>query len=134
MKNLLIFVKIIKKNKSKKHKKDKNRHNSKENRKVEKSKKNINNENDEKINSDNNDGGNNSDNIIYNNTNNIYINKDLYYYFFNMKNIPITMVDSINILGDEYCFMKSVAFFVYKDETEHLRCRNEIANYKLAKI
>ena len=63
------------------------------------------------VSSDNNDGGNNSDNIIYNNTNNIYINQVLYDYFLNMKNIPITKVDSINILGDGNMFHEKYCTF-----------------------
>ena len=41
--------------------------------------------------------------------------------------------DIIDVEPDGNCFMRCIALFIYNNENEHLRCRNEISNYLLSK-
>lgn len=74
---------------------------------------------------------NNSNNNNLGNTIN-YINQDFYNKFINMETIRKDDKDIINIIGDGNCFLRYISVFVYKDEEQHLRVRNEIPNYLLA--
>ena len=49
-----------------------------------------------------------------------------------MESISTSLVDIVKVEGDGNCFIRCLSLFIYNDETEHLRSRNEIANYLLA--
>ena len=48
-----------------------------------------------------------------------------------MINISTNEIDILIVIGDGICLMWCFALFVYKNENEHFRIRNEIASYLL---
>jgi len=82
-------------------------------------------------NNDNNDNNNNNNSIIYNLDNNVihFINHKFINIIKAKKNIELKEVIQINVDPEGNCLMRCLALFIYKDENEHIRVRQEIANY-----
>ena len=107
-----------------------------ENGNINNSNNNNNNNNNQKQNDnkDNKDNNNFSNNNINKNTENLrrnFINEDFYNKFLKNDNISTNEIDILNVIGDGNCLMRCFALFVYKNENEHFRIRNEIASYLL---
>lgn len=115
--------KISKKKQSKQKKEEKNKSNM---NKIQ------NNNKKNKITDNHNNNNNNSDNkeTLINNSNNIhYINEILYSNVKNKLNIELNDVKLYNITPDGNCCMRALSQFIYKTENEHIKLRNEIADF-----
>ena len=110
---------VFKNNKLDSNDKSKQEQNNKKNKKTNNEKKRKNNDSREFSDDDNEEVNNNKS----------FINEEFYKNFLEESNISINNVDRIDVLPDGNCYMRCVALFIYNNEDEHLRVRNEIANY-----